>query len=615
MAILVVCDDCGDEFRAKDEHAGRKVSCPSCGTAIRIPDPDSSPRRGGSRAPARRSRSSGSSSSAMPTWALGVMGGGGVVIVGLLVALLFRGGSDDTPAPNAVAVAQPTATATDPNAAASAAPAGHDAASTTPQTGTPATAPNTAAAALTPTGTAPANAVPAVQPTASVTPAAAGHAAQPVASATPTTTPAAAGHAAQPNAVAATTPMTTPAAPTQPGTTPANGTAPVATAARDKPFPSVADLIEAIEPSVVRISMSSPEGEGAGSGYVIDTEGTMVTNYHVVEGATRCTGRFRDDKKAEYPITGIYYIDEKRDIAIVKIEAPKDKLHPLSLAKDLPRKGEELVAFGAPLGLDFTTTQGNVSAIRDAQELLALGIPDYQGTWLQHSVPISPGNSGGPLVNMKGEVVGMNTMTITIGQNLNFAISAKDVADGLTKKQSTARPLGAPGSVPERKARRGKPTPPKDVVGTDEAKQFLAKLTTMDIIMLRVGFDPSGRITATVREDFEKSLSNAKIRVQDGAGAFMLVGMELDDAGGTRANQSLTIFSTCLYRDENGQVYKIYEEREKVGNISDQLFFQGGMPKTMRANISKYFQKFSLAVNRAKNEAKKAGSSTTSGTK
>lgn len=612
MAILVVCDDCGDEFRAKDEHAGRKVSCPSCGTAIRIPDPDSSPRRGGSRTPARRSRSSGSPSSGMPTWAWGVIGGGGVVIVGLVLALVFRGGSDDTPPPNAVAVAQPTATATatDPNAAATAAPAGHAAAPTTPQTGAPATAPNSATAALTPTGTAPANATPTVQPTASVTPAAVGHAAQSVASTTPTTTP-----VTQPSAVAATTPMGTPAAPTQPGTAPANGTATVGTPARDKPYASVADLIEAVEPSVVRISMSSPEGEGAGSGYVIDTEGTMVTNYHVIEGATRCTGRFRDDKKAEYPITGIYFIDEKRDIAIVKIEAPKDKLHPLSLAKDLPRKGEELVAFGAPLGLDFTTTQGSVSAIRDAQELLALGIPDYQGTWLQHSVPISPGNSGGPLVNMKGEVVGMNTMTITIGQNLNFAISSKDVADGLTKKQSSVRPLGAPGSVPERKARRGKPTPPKDIVGTDEAKQFLAKLTTMDIIMLRVGFDPSGRITATVREDFEKSLSNAKIRVQDGAGAFMLVGMELDDAGGTRANQSLTIFSTCLFRDEKGQVYKIYEEREKVGNISDQLFFQGGIPKTMRSNISKYFQKFSLAVNRAKNEAKKAGSSTTSSTK
>ncbi len=384
--------------------------------------------------------------------------------------------------------------------------------------------------------------------------------------------------------------------------------------ARDKPYASIADLVEAVEPSVVRISIATAEGEGAGSGYVVDTEGTVVTNYHVVEGATRCTVRFRDDKKAEYPVSGVYYLDDKRDIAIIKIDAPKDKLRPLSIAKDIPRKGEELVAFGAPLGLDFTATQGIVSAIRESEELLALGIPDHQGTWLQHSVPISPGNSGGPLVNMKGEVVGMNTMTLTAGQNLNFAISAKDVTDGISKKPSNPNPFRQ-GAVPQRKGRRGQPTPPKDLVGTDEAKEYLAKLSTMEIIMLRVGFDPSGRITATVREDFEKSLSNAKIRVQRGGQAFMLVGMELDEAGGTRANQSLTISSVCMFRDENGQIYKIYEEREKVGTISDQLFFQGGMPKTMRTSIGKYFQKFSLAVNRAKNEAKKAAGSTTSGTK
>ena len=584
MSIRVVCDDCGGEFRAKDEHAGRKVNCPSCDAAIRIPDPDS-PRR--SARPASRSSRTTKSSAGMPSWGWGVIGGAGVVIAGLVVMLVFRGGPEAPPVANQIA-AQPASSApttADPTVANNAAPAAH-AAMASPTNPTPAQSamPSTAVA----------SAAPVVQPTSVTTPMPTG-VVQPIANATPT----------QPMA----TPATTPTSPMATG-----NAAPVVTAARDKPYASVADLVEAVEPSVVRITISTAEGEGAGSGYVIDTAGTIVTNRHVIEGAIRCTARFRDDKKTEYPITGLYYVDEKRDIAIVKIAAPKEKLHPLSLAKDLPRKGEELVAFGAPLGLDFTATQGIVSAVREAEELLTLGIPDYEGTWLQHSVPISPGNSGGPLVNMKGEVVGMNTMTITIGQNLNFAISAKDVADGVTKKQSTALPIRQ-GTVPERKGRSRQPTPPKDIVGTDQAKEFLGKIGTMEIIMLRAGFDPRGRLTATVKDDFEKALNNAKIRTQRGGQSFMIVGMEIDEAGGTKANQALTISTTCYFRDEGGQVYKIWEERDKVGTLSEQLLFEGGMPKTMRANISKYFQKFSGAVNRSKNEAKKAASTATSSSK
>lgn len=134
---------------------------------------------------------------------------------------------------------------------------------------------------------------------------------------------------------------------------------------------------------------------------------------------------------------GTYYLDEKRDIAVVKIDAPKEKLRSLSLAKEFPRKGEQVVAFGAPLRLDFTTTQGIVNSVRDAEDLITLDIVDHEGAWLQHSVPISPDSSAGLLVSMNGERVGMNWMTLVIGQNLNFVISSKDVLDGITKKSST----------------------------------------------------------------------------------------------------------------------------------------------------------------------------------
>ena len=562
MGIQVVCDDCGAEFRAKDEHAGRKVSCPECRQPIRIPDPDSprrSPSRSRPKTPAR-----GRSAGRMPGWAWGAIGGGGVAIVALIVVLLTRGGgSEATPPANQVA-AQPTGVVpADPTAGGMPTP-----------TAVPSAAPMNPAAAMAATT----NPMPPVQPTVAN-----------VSSTLPTTP-----------GVGTTASL--------PGTQPvaaALGAAPVTTAARETPYANLADLIQAIEPSVVRITIHMPGGGvGAGSGYVVDSEGTIVTNRHVIEGAARCTGRFSSDK-IEHAILGTYYVDEKRDIAVVKIDAPREKLKPLTLAKELPRKGEALVAFGAPLGLDFTTTQGIVSAVREAAELASLGIVDYEGTWLQHSVPISPGNSGGPLVNMKGEVVGMNTMTITIGQNLNFAISAKDVADGIAKKSPTMTPMQAR-AVPERRSRPRQPTPPKDIVGTDQAKEFLGQIKTMDIIMVRAGFDPTQRITASVRSDFEKALDIAKIRVTSPGQAFMLVAMELEEGAGTKASQQLTISSICFIRDDGGQVFKIWDEKEKVGTVADQLFFRGEMPKTLRANIGKYFTKFSGAVNRSRLDADKA---------
>lgn len=591
MGIRVVCDDCGGEFKAKDEHAGRKVSCPECGESIRIPDPDSPRRSSSGRSSGRRSSGS-RSGGGLPGWAWAAIGAGGVAVVALVAIMIFGGRGD---APQQVAnqaVAQPTVgSSADPNAAmnpsatpnAAAIPAGHGA------------MPNANPAAANPMAVA------------SNTTALPGHAAvQPTAITNPMPMP-------MPVAVATTTPSNTGTATLTPmATSTASVGVPSGGTYREKPYASVADLIEAVEPSVVRITIKMPDGgEGAGSGYVVDTDGTVVTNRHVVEGAASCTARFPNDK-TEYLVLGTYFLDEKRDIAVVKINAPKEKLKPLSLAKEFPRKGEQVVAFGAPLGLDFTTTQGIISAVRDAEELMTLGIVDHEGTWLQHSVPISPGNSGGPLVTMNGEMVGMNTMTLVIGQNLNFAISSKDVLDGISKKSPSLSPI-KPSAIPERRSRSKQPSPPKDIVGTDQAKEFLGQIKTMDIIMARAGFDPTRRITATVRGDFEKALENCKIRTQRGGQSFMMVAMEIEDGAGTKAVQQLSITSVCFFRGEDGQIYKIWDEREKLGTVSDQLFFQGGIPKTMRSNISKYFGKFSGAVNRSKLEAERAKKSAATG--
>ena len=195
------------------------------------------------------------------------------------------------------------------------------------------------------------------------------------------------------------------------------------------------DLIQSVEPGVVRINITTPDGEGNGSGFVVDQEGTLVTNYHVIEDATSATVLFANGMRGT--IDGVWHTDPERDIAILKLNTFGLNLKPLKLTNNIPPKGESVVAFGAPLGLDFTASEGIVSGIRTANDLDEVGIEGRRGTWIQTTTPISPGNSGGPLVNHLGEVVAVNTMTFTIGQNLNFAISARDVKSAILDRSSS----------------------------------------------------------------------------------------------------------------------------------------------------------------------------------
>gem|GEM_PF-903524 len=584
MGIKVVCEECSADFRAKDEHAGRRVKCPECGAPLVIPDGNTRRRSSG------RTRR-GSQAGGLPAWAWGVIGGGGALIVVLVAMLTMSGGSPDPSTSTATTDLPPVNAA---SGASSASPA------------MPAAVPDSTA------GTAPAGGVIPVAQTTYTAP----QGTTPITASTPPGSPVSPTGSGG-NALAATSdsgapgglPLSNSSAASPSGNTiGANGVTGTSSAiSRDQPYANLADLIEAVEKAVVRINVETSEGTGNGSGFVVDTEGTIITNVHVIEGASRVTALFEGDK-TEYPITDWYHLDVKRDIAIVKINCPKEKLNPLKLAPDIPRKGEELVAFGAPLGLDFTATQGILSAVRESEDLVALGILDQEGTWLQHTVPISPGNSGGPLVNMKGEVVAMNTMTMTIGQNLNFAISAGDIRTALEKKGSP-QPLRQ-GSVPQRPGGgRSMPKPPQDIVGTDQAKEFLRRIKSMAVIMLRLGFDPTRRVTAAVRSDLEDSLDKAKIRSASFEGsseAFMMVGMELSEGTGTAGTQQVTITAVCFFRDTDGSVYKIWDEREKVGTVAGRLFYTGEIPKNLRSGIKSYFSKFSAAVNRSRLEAERA---------
>jgi len=254
----------------------------------------------------------------------------------------------------------------------------------------------------------------------------------------------------------------------------------------------LADLIERSERSVVRIDVKGTDGEDwLGSGFVIESAGVIVTNHHVIEGAATAQAVFQDGRS--FDIVGTKLLQADQDIAVVKIDA--FDLPTLEIADQLPRKGELVVAFGSPHGLSFTASQGIISGIRDVTAEEAEGFGPV--TLLQTTAPISSGNSGGPLINSQGKVVGMNTLTSTIGQNLNFAVSCVDIQKAVTA-QSLATVTSLARSTANLKPKMDLPKREEFDLSDEAINRYLAE---------------TRRLEAGLKSDVAKRLKNASDRL------------------------------------------------------------------------------------------------------
>ncbi|MFN5978662.1 MAG: HhoA/HhoB/HtrA family serine endopeptidase [Pseudanabaena sp.] len=154
---------------------------------------------------------------------------------------------------------------------------------------------------------------------------------------------------------------------------------------------------------------------GTGSGFIINKEGDIITNAHVVSGADKVTVILKDGRQIEGKVIGS---DELTDVAVVQVKA--DNLPTVSLGSSASlQPGDWAIAIGNPLGLDNTVTAGIVSAI--GRKSGQIGV-DKRVSFIQTDAAINPGNSGGPLLNQNGEVIGVNTAIIQGAQGLGFAI-------------------------------------------------------------------------------------------------------------------------------------------------------------------------------------------------
>ncbi|MFO7320434.1 MAG: trypsin-like peptidase domain-containing protein [Chloroflexota bacterium] len=180
-----------------------------------------------------------------------------------------------------------------------------------------------------------------------------------------------------------------------------------------------ADVYNRISPSVVSINVVArlpntryyiPGGytQGTGSGFVLDTDGHIMTNNHVVNGATRIEVNFFDGTITRAEIVGL---DPDSDLAVLKVDLPADQLHPVQFAdSDALYVGQGVIAIGSPFGQRWTMTTGIISATDRTIDSLG----QYQiGAVIQTDAAINPGNSGGPLLDLQGRVVGVNSQIIS----------------------------------------------------------------------------------------------------------------------------------------------------------------------------------------------------------
>lgn len=186
---------------------------------------------------------------------------------------------------------------------------------------------------------------------------------------------------------------------------------------------SIPKLVQQVIPAIVTVIGYGPDGRPGqmGSGFFVERS-FVVTNFHVIEGTHIIKVKTYD---GAFHSARLSYEDQSRDLALIKVGDQYESRRKLSISKHPPEIGERIIAIGNPMGLEQTVSDGIISAVREVNREMYL---------IQITAPISSGSSGGPVLNLRGEVIGVSTLFLAKGQSLNFAVPGKYI-DGMLRKR------------------------------------------------------------------------------------------------------------------------------------------------------------------------------------
>ncbi|CAN5617833.1 hypothetical protein BH11MYX1_BH11MYX1_17490 [soil metagenome] len=188
---------------------------------------------------------------------------------------------------------------------------------------------------------------------------------------------------------------------------------------------SAREIVDASSPAVVRVEAGN---DRVGTGFILDRSGLIATNLHVIEGESTIKVKLYKDG-GEYQVVSIAGVDRSHDLALMRIK-PRGNLAIVKLGdSSVVSAGDRIYAIGNPLGMDYSVSDGLISQVRQLSAELTI---------LQISAPISQGSSGGPLFNQFGEVIGVTTMIVTQGQNINLAVPGNYLVPMVKQEQAIA---------------------------------------------------------------------------------------------------------------------------------------------------------------------------------
>lgn len=172
-------------------------------------------------------------------------------------------------------------------------------------------------------------------------------------------------------------------------------------------------IVKEVQPSVIFIQTYDEKGEiiAQGSGFFVSEEGDVITNFHLVEGATNAAIKTATGKV--YLVKKVVAEDKEGDLARLSVAIPRKAVRPLPVSSSLPQVGERIMMVSNPLGLEQKVTVGVVSAVRESPEF---------GSVIQINIPLSGGSSGSPVVNMKGEAIGVVGFPLITEKSINLVI-------------------------------------------------------------------------------------------------------------------------------------------------------------------------------------------------
>lgn len=254
---------------------------------------------------------------------------------------------------------------------------------------------------------------------------------------------------------------------------------------------SAREIVDASSPAIVRVEAGH---DRVGTGFILDKSGLIATNLHVIEGESEIKIKLYKDQ-GEYDVTSIAGVDRGHDLALMRIK-PRGSLPTVHLGdSSVVSAGDRIYAIGNPLGMDYSVSDGLISQVRQLSAELTI---------LQISAPISQGSSGGPLFNQFGEVIGVTTMIVTQGQNINLAVPGNYLVPMVQQQQQIA--LGEFAQATKELAHAHGEGTDDDAPSGDETK-----------IERRVPFHPVSVLDGCKQKDIEDIVQSIGEAIQNGA--------------------------------------------------------------------------------------------------